>query len=142
MSNNKSLQRLIAVQAAYETSINDHRKNFSDDDIFINILQNSDFLKKHENAKLDLAKEIFQGVNVNLSKIDQILIKSLKNNIKFKSMDVLLKSIFRAAIFELSFNKKLSKNIVISEYLLISRRFFGENESAFLNGVLDNLRET
>ena len=43
MSNNKSLQRLIAVQAAYETSINDHRKNFSDDDIFINILQNSDF---------------------------------------------------------------------------------------------------
>ena len=30
--------------------------------------------------------------------------------------------------------------IIISEYLLISNHFFGNNEAALLNGILDNLR--
>ena len=65
----------------------------------------------------------------------------VKKKDKLLSFDKLLLSIFRSAIFELVIKRKVSKKIIISEYLLISNRFFGDNEASLLNGVLDNLLE-
>ena len=57
-------------------------------------------------------------------------------------MDKLLISIFRSAIYEILFSNDASKKIVITEYLLIANRFFGNNETALINGVLDNLQNS
>ena len=140
MSDIKSYQRLLAVQALYESTINKKRVNESFDELILHIVENSDFKNKINSSKLSLTKEIFKGVFTNLKEIDLILRSSLNNKSKVQSFDKLLLSIFRCAIYEIEVKKQISKKIVISEYLLISNHFFGTKEATLLNGVLDNLR--
>ena len=140
MSDIKSYQRLLAVQALYEFTINKKGIDDSFHELLLHIVENSDFKNKINSSKLLLTKEIFKGVFFNLKKIDLILESSLKNKSKVQSFDKLLLSIFRCAIYEIEVKKEISKKIVISEYLLISNHFFGYKETALLNGVLDNLR--
>ena len=140
MSDIKSYQRLLAVQALYESTINKKGVNDSFDELILHIVENSDFKNKINSSKLLLTKEIFKGVFSNLKEIDLILRRSLNNKSKVQSFDKLLLSIFRCAIYEIGVKKQISKKIVISEYLLISNHFFGNKEATLLNGVLDNLR--
>ena len=141
MSNIKSYQRLLAVQALYESSINSKAAEESFDEFLGHIIENADFKNKIRKTKLLLTKEIYSGVFSNLKKIDFILSKSLKNKRNDNSLDRLLLSIFRCAIYEIIVKNEVSKKIVISEYLMISNHFFGNKEATLLNGVLDNLRE-
>ena len=140
MSDIKSYQRLLAVQALYESTINKKEIIEPIDELLFHIIENSDFKNKINISKLSLAIEIFKGVFSNLKEIDLILKSSLKNKSKVQSFDKLLLSIFRCAIYEIEVKKQISKKIVISEYLLISNHFFGNKEATLLNGVLDNLR--
>ena len=140
MSDIKSYQRLLAVQALYETTINKKGIDDSFDELLLHIVTNSDFKNKINISKLLLTKEIFKGVFSNLKEIDLILRSALNNKSKLQSFDKLLLSIFRCAIYEIEVKKQISKKIVISEYLLISNHFFGNKEATLLNGVLDNLR--
>ena len=139
MSDVKSYQRLLAVQALYEFTINKRGMDDSFDELLLHIVENSNFKNKINNSKLILTKEILKGVYFNLKTIDLILKSSLKDKSKVQSFDKLLLSIFRCAIYEIEVKKEISKKIVISEYLLISNHFFGNKEAALLNGVLDNL---
>ena len=140
MSDVKSYQRLLAVQALYEFTINKRVMSDSSDESLFHIVENSDFKNKLNNSKLLLTKEILKGVFFNLKKIDLILKSSLRDSSKVQLFDKLLLSIFRCAIYEIEVKKEISKKILISEYLLISNHFFGNKEAALLNGVLDNLR--
>ena len=128
------------VQALYELSINENRIQTPIKEIFANIVEQSDYKKKINKSNLNFAKKIYEGVMENLEDINKILNVSISKKIKINNMDKLLISIFRSAIYELLFSNNVSKKIVISEYLLIANRFFGNNETAFINGVLDNLQ--
>ncbi len=141
MSDIKSYQRLLAVQALYEVSINTNVEDASLDNLLIYIIENSDLKKKTSGSKLSFTKEIYNGVISNLNEIDMILKNSLNKKNKLETFDKLLLSIFRSAIYEIEVKRKISKKIVISEYLLISNHFFGNKEAMLLNGVLDNLKK-
>ena len=140
MSNSKSFQRFIVVQALYELSINKGREK-PIEEIFNHIIEQSNYKNKVKNTNLNFAKKIFEGVTVNYDKIDKILKASTNKKINVKSMDKLLISIFRPAIYEIEFSD-IEKKIAISEYLLIANRFFGRNEISLINGVLDNLQDS
>ena len=139
MSDIKSYQRLLAVQAIYESSLNKEAINSTLDELLSHIIENVDFKNKVNGSKLLLTREIYIGVLSNLKKIDLILKNSLKNKNKVQTFDKLLLSIFRCAIYEIALKKDVSKKILISEYLLVSNRFFEARDTALLNGVLDNL---
>ena len=140
MSNIKSFQRLLVVQALYEMSINDNRSQTPIKEIFANIVEQSDYKKKINSSNLNFAKKIYEGVMENIDEINKILRLSMNTKVKTNTMDKLLISIFRSAIYEILFSDKVTKKIVISEYLLIANHFFGNKETAFINGVLDNLQ--
>ena len=140
MSNIKSFQRLLVVQALYELSINKNRSEIPIKEIFANIVEQSDYGKKMNNSNLKFAKKIYEGVTENFEDINKILKISISNKVKINNMDKLLISIFRSAIYEILFSNDVTKKIVISEYLLIANRFFGNSETALINGVLDNLQ--
>jgi N utilization substance protein B len=142
MSDIKSYQRFLAVQAIYETSINKKEADYPFEQLLSHIIENADFKNKINSSKLSLTKAIYNGVFSNLKKIDTILTSSLKTKRNDQSLEKLLLSIFRCAIYEIVVKKEISKKIVISEYLMISNHFFGIKEATLLNGVLDNLIET
>ena len=131
MSDIKSYQRLLAVQAIYETSINSNEVDATIDELLKYIIENSNFKNKMHISKLTLTKQIYNGVITNLNSIDLILNKSLKNKSDAQSFDKLLLSIFRSTIFELVLKKDISKKIIISEYLMISNHFFGDKEASY-----------
>ena len=91
---------------------------------------------------MKFAEKIYEGVTENLDDINKVLKASMSKKVKIINMDKLLISIFRSAIYEILFSNDASKKIVISEYLLIANRFFGNSETAFINGVLDNLQNS
>ena len=139
MSNLKSLQRLLVVQALYEISINKERIKEETQEILIDIIQNLDLEKKLEKSNLNFAVRLLEGVIDNIDQIEEILSKSFINK-KLKTSDNMLLAIFKPAIFEIIYEKNTSKNIVISEYLAIADRFLIKKETSLLNGVLDNLK--
>ena len=140
MSNLKSLQRLLVVQAIYEISINKERIKEETEEILRDIIQNLDLGKKLEKSNLNFAKRLLDGVIDKIDQIEDVLSKSFNNKKKLKKSDNMLLAIFKPAIFEIIFEKNASKNIVISEYLAIADRFLIKKETSLLNGVLDNLK--
>jgi len=140
MSNLKSLQRLLVVQAIYEISINKERIKEETEEILRDIIQNLDLGKKLEKSNLNFATRLLDGVINKIDQIEDILSKSFTNKNKLKTSDNMLLAIFKPAIFEIIFEKNISKNIVISEYLAIADRFLIKKETSLLNGVLDNLK--
>ena len=142
MSDLKSLQRLLVVQAIYEISINKERLNKETREILRDIIENLDIGKKLNNSNLNFAARLLDGVINKIDQIDDILSKSFDNKKKLKTLDNMLLAIFKPAIFEIMYEKNISKNIVISEYLAIADRFLIKKETSLLNGVLDNLKYT
>ena len=140
MSNLKSLQRLLVVQAIYEISINKERIKEETEEILRDIIQNLDLGKKLEKSNLNFATRLLDGVINKIDQIEDILSKSFTNKNKLKTSDNMLLAIFKPAIFEIIYEKSTSKNIVISEYLAIADRFLIKKETSLLNGVLDNLK--
>ena len=140
MSNLKSLQRLLVVQAIYEISINKERIKEETEEILRDIMQNLDLGKKLEKSNLNFATRLLDGVIEKIDQIEDVLSKSFNNKNKLKTSDNMLLAIFKPAIFEIIFDKNTSKNIVISEYLAIADRFLIKKETSLLNGVLDNLK--
>tara|TARA_Y200000002_G_scaffold102719_1_gene83390 strand:- start:313 stop:609 length:297 start_codon:yes stop_codon:yes gene_type:complete len=94
------------------------------------------------NSNLKFAEKIYEGVMENFDEINKILKVSVSKKVKINNMDNLLISIFRSAIYEILFSNNVTKKIAISEYLLIANRFFGNKETALINGVLDNLQNS
>ena len=140
MSNLKSLQRLLVVQAIYEISINKERIKEETEEILRDIIQNLNLGNKLEKSNLNFATRLLEGVIDKIDQIDDVLSKSFDNKNKLKTSDNMLLAIFKPAIFEIIFDKNTSKNIVISEYLAIADRFLIKKETSLLNGVLDNLK--
>ena len=139
MSNIKSLQRLLVVQTLYQLSINKDAKNSCIQDIFKQIIENSEYKHSISKSNLNFADKIFNGVQDNLDRIENNLREVLSNKNKIDKIDTLLMSIFKPAIYELKYGPNISKKVVISEYLMIANKFFSEKEIGLLNGVLDNI---
>tara|TARA_A100001011_G_scaffold370795_1_gene427479 strand:- start:3108 stop:3428 length:321 start_codon:yes stop_codon:yes gene_type:complete len=104
MSNIKSFQRLLVVQALYELSINENRSQTPIKEIFANIVKESNYSKKMNSSNLNFAEEIYEGVMKNLDDINNILKVSINKKLKIDTMDKLLISIFRSAIYEILFS--------------------------------------
>ena len=139
MSNIKSLQRLLVVQTLYQLSINKDAKNSSIQEIFKQIIENSEYKQSISKSNLNFADKIFHEVQNNLNQIDNDLSQVLSKKNKIDTIDPLLLAIFNPAIYELKYGAKISKKVVISEYLMIADKFFSEKEIGLLNGVLDNI---
>ena len=139
MSNIKSLQRLLVVQALYQLSINKDAKDFPIKDIFNQIIESSEYKHSISKSNLNFANKIFYGVQDNLNRIKNDLGHVLSNKNKVDKIDPLLLAIFHPAVYELKYGPKISKKVVISEYLIIADKFFSEKEIGLLNGALDNI---
>lgn len=141
MSEIKSIQRLLAVQFLYQSSLNPDESNLDINNSLKEIIEALNLNKLKKRSNLNFAKNICTGVKSNNNAIDRDIISALGTSHSFKKFENLLKFILRAAVFELKYNSPLSKKIIISEYLKISDSFYDHKESSLVNGVLDNIEK-
>jgi N utilization substance protein B len=71
--------------------------------------------------------------------IDRAIADGLSENWKLQRIDSILRAILRAGIYELVARKDVPTKVVIDEYLDIAHAFFGGDEPAFVNALLDRV---
>ena len=135
----KSLQRLLAVQALYQISINELSEENSLDSILKTALLQPGLEELKKRPNFNYAKKILSGSINNSDKIDLIIRGSLTSSRKFDKLDKLIQAILRLAIYEISFDIRVPKKVIINEYLNISHIFFSGDESKLVNGILDSI---
>ena len=104
--NKNNTPRVKIVQKLYSNSLNPEEK----------IVYNKSQYKK-------FIKDVTEGTIERKELIEEIVVKSLKNDINLKRTDKLLKLIIYAAVFELLYKHNNPKKVIISEYIKTSHFF-------------------
>ncbi len=140
----KRLARLAAVQALYQ--------NHYEQQPLAQIVQDS---AAHEFAGLrddvdggeaipgspdaELFGDIVRGVAANLAALDEMIAGALDARLSPSRLELLLRSILRAGVYELLHHVKIPAGVIINDYVDVTRSFFNGKESGLVNGVLDKL---
>jgi len=69
--------------------------------------------------------------------INQLIKNSLNEKWNFDRLDNVIKAILKMASAELLFNQEVPTNIIIDEYVSLTKTFYENNEAGFVNKVLD-----
>ena len=133
----RSVARLAAVQALYqmevtragvETVIREFRDHRFGGDLDGQALAEAD-----EPFFADLVR----GVIGDQKDIDAGLTRRLATGWRLERLDATVRAILRCATFELLGRPDVPREVVINEYVEISKSFFGGTEVGFVNGILD-----
>jgi N utilization substance protein B len=87
----------------------------------------------------ELFRAIIAGVPHRQAAIDRAISLRLSRDWRLQRIDSILRAILRAAAFELIARHDVPARVIIDEYIEIARRFFGSDECAFVNAVLDRM---
>lgn len=135
----RSAARLGAVQALYQmelagTDVADIMAEYASSrqgDAFID--------GQHGEADTVFMTDIVKGVVENQHAVDRSVNACLSSNWRLPRLDATLRAILRSAGYELQYRPDIPARVIIAEYVELTRAFFDDNESAFVNGALDNL---
>ncbi len=88
---------------------------------------------------IEFAKEIVQGVTLNLPFIDSLIAK-YSENWDIQRMSIIDRNILRMAVFELLYREDIPPKVSMDEAIELSKTFSeGEKSKDFVNGVLDRI---
>ena len=134
----KSASRLAAVQILYQI---DHSGRLAE-----NVIE--EFLTYWIGQSFDTEKDvvpdkklcisIVRGVELNRTYLDTIVKDVLTESWKLERLELILKAILRAAVFELKHRQKTPTIVVITEYVSVAKAFYNDLETGMINGALDN----
>lgn len=84
----------------------------------------------------DFALECAKGVEDNLEEIDKIISDHLSAKWKLNRISKVSLSILRLAVYEMKYVEDIPSNVSINEAVELSKKFSGEEEYKFINGIL------
>ncbi|GAB5375247.1 MAG: transcription antitermination factor NusB [Acuticoccus sp.] len=138
-ANKRAVARLAAVQALYQMEVTGGGAR--------------DIVKEFELFRLrqDLDGEtlraldkvwfegLVQGVVEHQRAIDVAIDDALKAGWPLARIDLTLRALLRAGVFELMHRPEVPVRVAISEYVEVAKAFFGGDEPRLANGVLDRI---
>jgi N utilization substance protein B len=83
--------------------------------------------------------ELVKGVEARRHALDEMIREKLPANWPFERLEVILRAILRAAVFELESHLSTPARAVIDEYVEVGHAFFSGGEPKMINGILDAL---
>lgn len=82
------------------------------------------------------ALQCAKGVEDNLQEIDKIISDHLSAKWKLNRISKVSLSILRLAVYEMKYVEDIPTNVTINEAVELSKKFSGEEEYKFVNGIL------
>jgi len=138
-ANKRAVARLAAVQALYQMEVTgagarDIVKEFE----LFRLRQDLDgeTLRAIDHNWFDA---LVSGVVQHQREVDRAIDDALKAGWPLARIDVTLRALLRAGVFELMHRPEVPVRVVISEYVEVAKAFFGEEEPRLANGVLDRI---
>ena len=92
---------------------------------------------KHRYKKF--IKDVVSGTIERTETIQDLIDKTLKNDINENKTDLIIKLMIMAAIYEFMFMHKTPIKVIISEYLKVADYFVQNTQKGFLNVMLDKV---
>lgn len=135
----RSAARLAAVQALYQI---DHSGTPGDQVLeeFLRFRLGDSFdTEKDVAPHKNLFTEIVRGVGARGTEIDDIITAALSNKWTFDRVEIILRAILRAGVYELEARKDTPARVVITEYVDIAHAFYDGQEPGMVNGMLDRI---
>lgn len=138
-ANKRAVARLAAVQALYQMDVTGSGAR--------------DIVKEFElfRLKQDMEGETLRALDMNWFDgivtgvvghqrvVDSAIDEVLKEGWPLARIDVLLRAVLRAGVFELLHREDVPVRAVITEYVEVAKAFFAEDEPQIVNGVLDRI---
>lgn len=87
----------------------------------------------------DFFAAILRGVPQHQVEIDRSIAATLAAGWTLARIDSILRAVLRCGLYELVARRDVPARTVIDEYVAVAQAFFGGEEPAFINGVLDTL---
>ncbi len=138
-ANKRAVARLAAVQALYQMEVTgagarDIVKEFE----LFRLRQDVDgeTLRAIDHNWFD---GLVSGVVQHQRGIDVAIDDALKAGWPLARIDVTLRALLRAGVFELMHRPEVPVRVAISEYVEVAKAFFSEDEPRLANGVLDRI---
>lgn len=89
-------------------------------------------------ATLAYARKLASGTVEHGSEIDE-LIRRHAENWRLERMPAIDRNILRLAIYEMLFERKVPKIVIVDEAIELAKKFGSEHSSRFVNGLLDGV---
>ena len=106
--------------------------------LYAKIYNNEDqiFFPNHRFKKF--IKDVVLGTLERSELLHEEITKIIQEN-NLNKMDKVFQVIIKSAVYELLYKPKLSKKIIIKEYLNASNFFLNISQTKYLNAILDNI---
>ena len=142
----RSAARLAAVQALYEMDMagappDPVLQGFLEDR-WTAALADEDGGEAGAAPDGDFLSGLVRGVTERRDDLDGMIAGALTGEWSLERLEVLLKAVLRAGVFELLALEDVPPKVVINEYVDVADAFFGRGEAGMVNGVLDRLART
>ena len=134
------MARMSAVQALYEMDITQkgvHEVLAEFRSFWIGREIDDDLEMKE--AETSFFGQIVEGVIKDQVLIDRTIDQALSKGWPLVRIEVVLRAIMRAGVFELLLRKDIPPRVSISEYVDVTRAFYSEEEPGMVNAVLDHI---
>ncbi len=138
-ANKRGAARLAAVQALYQMEIGGGA--LADVVTEFEMFRLGQEIDGDEYREADSVffRDIVAGVVAEQRVIDPAIHQALVEDWPLKRVDVTLREILRAGLWELMKRRDVPAKVVINEYVDVAKAFFVEDEPGIVNGVLDKL---
>jgi N utilization substance protein B len=135
----RGMSRFCAVQAVYRAESCGQQFGKIIDEFDTNC---EAFISENVST-FDMDKDFFlkllNALNNNLQSVDEIITKRLSQNWRFERLDSVTKCILRLGVTELMNFTEIPSNVILNEYIEISKAFFETKETSFINGLLNKV---
>lgn len=129
---NRHDSRVAAIQGLYSWEMNEDKE--AADVTSFNWIEN-----KKEDDDLTFARLILSGALENINEIDSEIKSRLSPKWEFSRVNKVALAILRASAYSLLYQKDLESAIIINEAVEIAKSFGVDDQTAFINGVLDRI---
>lgn len=134
---NRHSARLAAVQGLYQM---EQSEVIAEKVIRDMISDGFSTLEGYTKPDIDLFEELIMGASGASLEYDEIIKPFLAEKWKIERLASVVRMILRLGVFELKVRLSTPENIIINEYIEITKDFFPEGkESQFVNSVLDKI---
>lgn len=138
-NNARRLARLAAVQGLYQIALSSE----SAENLIRRFCEDPAVLLEEERAVIAVDTELFgkivSGVSQNQTDLDALIAGALDAKLSTDRLELLLKVILRAGVFELLHHPSVAEGIIVNDYIDVAHGFFAAKEPALVNGILDRL---
>ena len=146
----RRLSREVAMQLLYQWEqqgklMRKHEKapdfiNHVDLGRFLGHFLHNFYTKNMEKIDTPFITDLIKGTIGTLDKIDDVIDRA-SAKWKLSRMDAIDRAILRIACYELVIKGELSTRVIINEAIEIAKRYGSEQSPAFVNGILDTLKD-